>query len=135
MCFQKWSLALRSKTFQWEKKGDISSEMRTQFRVFEDSKSLFSSKCDNVFEKRIFTKLHIGVDFKTFSGPFSWFGPDLDQVQNSEPYRSHCRPSSVGIPIAVTTVINLPASGGRKEFVYDQPSLHLYSDGATPFTG
>ena len=28
--------------------------------------------------------------------------------------------------IAVTTVINLPASGGRKEFVYDQPSLHSY---------
>ena len=29
-------------------------------------------------------------------------------------------------PIAVTSVINLPASGGRKEFVYDQPSLHSY---------
>ena len=30
--------------------------------------------------------------------------------------------------IAVTAVINLPASGGRKEFVFvsDQPSLHSY---------
>ena len=28
--------------------------------------------------------------------------------------------------IAVTAVINLPASGGRKEFVYGQPSLHSY---------
>ena len=30
--------------------------------------------------------------------------------------------------IAVTTVINLPASGGRREFVYDQPPPALISD-------
>ena len=30
------------------------------------------------------------------------------------------------VGIAVTAVINLPTSGGRKEFVYDQPSLHSY---------
>ena len=28
--------------------------------------------------------------------------------------------------IMVIAVINLPASGGRKEFVYDQPFLHSY---------
>ena len=35
------------------------------------------------------------------------------------------RDNLLGRGIAVTAVINLPASGGRKEFVYDPPSTHI----------
>ena len=41
----------------------------------------FSPLCPEILE--------FGVDFWPFSGSFSQFGPDLDQVQNSGPYCKH----------------------------------------------